>query len=138
MKCWKKFLLSFSLLVYPLLSGYTFPSDAPYLVINSNHGQNERVYFAQNLVQYLYVGDDYVISSYSSNLNGYTSSGVNIIWTPYSLPYYRENLNNVTVNISEVVENHLYPTDRDRISHNYELYMFAVLGGLMIICMMKK
>lgn len=132
----KKFLCV--LAVYFLLVGYTFPSDAPNIVINSNRGNNETIYFAKNMVEYLTVEGNNVISSYSGNLVGFASNGNNITWQCYDTPFYRDGYSTINVNISQVVENNLYPTDRSIISKNYELYLIALLGGIAVICMFKK
>lgn len=124
--------------VYFLLVGYTFPPECPYIVINSNRGNNEYVYFASNMVEYIHINGNSVISSYSGNLNGFTPSGDNIIFTAYTTPYYRDGYTTINVNITEVVENNLYPTDRSIISKNYELYLIALLGGIAVICFFKK
>lgn len=136
---WKnKLILLLSLVVYPLLSGYTFPDDVPYVVINSNRGNNEKVVFASNMVEYLHITDTSIISSYSGNLVGYTNGDSNYTWTAYDLPTYRSGYNTYTLQITRVVETNLYPTDRSIIDKNYEVYLIALLGGIVVICMFKK
>lgn len=125
------------LTIYPLLSGYIYPDDVPYVIINSNRGNNEKVVFPSDMVEYLHVTDTRIISSYHGSLVGYADD-ITYNWTAYSLPTYRVDYNQYTLNITRVVENHLYPTDRSLINKNYELYLIALLGGIAVICMFKK
>lgn len=124
--------------IYFVLVGYTFPSDAPYIVVNSNRGNNESIYFASNMVQYLHVTNTSVLSSYSGNLVGYGSSGTSYTWTAYDYPTYRDGYQSYILGITKVVENHLYPNERSIINKNYELYILAIMGGIACICFLKK
>lgn len=132
-------ILLFLLASVLLCSGWKLPDNSPYVIVNSSHGNNERITFAKNMVEYLYVTDSDVVSSYSGTLYGYVGSDLRISFQPYSTPTYQSaNYQTINYTITRVVENHLYDTTAANVSKNYELYIIALLGGLCLISFFKK
>lgn len=126
-----------------ILSGYTFPDDAPYIEVNTSELGHITIYFADNMVQYLHVDETsgLVISSYSNSLYGYTNNDVRINWTAYTLPVYNTSgsYQSVTLHITEIIENHLVDyNSRAVVNHNYEVITLALIGGVILLLFFKK
>ena len=123
-----------------LLGGWKLPDDAPYVIVYSNLGNNQRITFGRNMIEYLTVTDYDIVSSYQGSLYGYVSyNDLRITFQAYQTPTYQTaNYTTINYSISEVVENHLYDHAANAIQKNYEPYILAMLGGILIICFFKK
>lgn len=124
--------------IYLFLAGWSFPQNSPYLVVNCALGNNISIYFPRNMVEYLNVGDTYVISSYSGTLYGYYGAETRINFTTYSNPTYNNGYQSVDLRITKVIENHLFDDNKSIIDHNLNYYILAGIGGLIVICFFKK
>ena len=133
----KKFLPLIAALFF-LLTGYSYPQDSPYCVVNCALGNNVSIYFPENQLEYLHVGDTYIISSYSGTLYGYTGSDTRISFTTYSQPTYNSGYQSTNLNITRVIENHLFDSTKNIVNKNYEYYVLALVGGLVVLCFFKK
>ena len=128
----------------PFLSGYTFPSEgAPYVIVNTRSSGQLTIYFAENMVPYLHTDDvqGIIISSYSSTLYGYSTNNLRVSWSTYSLPTYTVSgsYQSYDLNITEIVENHLYDYNtKGIVNHNYETILIALMGGVILLLFFKK
>lgn len=123
---------------YLFLGGWSFPEHSPYLIVNCALGDYVSIYFPHNMVEYLNVGDNYVISSYSGNLYGFYGSETRINFPTYSNPTYNNGYQSYDLQITKVVENHLFDDNKSIIDRNLNYYILAALGGLIVICFFKK
>ena len=133
----KKIMMMFTLF-YLMLVGYTFPADTPYIVVNCRLGNNYTIHFAENQLEYLYVSDTSVISSYSSTLYGYGVGDQRINFPTYNTPIYNNGYNTYDLRITQVRENHLYDTAERKVKLNYNYITIGLLGGILILCFNKK
>lgn len=133
----KKFTLIMSL-IYFLLVGYTYPDNTPYVIVSCRLGNNYTIHFAENQLEYLYVSDTSIISSYSSTLYGYGYGDQRISFPTYNNPTYSTGYNTVDLRITEVKENHLYDKTENKIKRNYNAITIGLLGGIIIICFFRK
>ena len=101
------------MILYLLLSGYTYPDGAPYIDITSSAG-NLRIYFPTNQGNYLIYDEtqDLIINTSSSTLYGYTSYNGNdyrVNFPSYDVPYisitYQQNVNITNV---QIIDNYRY------------------------------
>lgn len=112
-----------------LMFGYTFNSNNPYIIANTNIG-NIHIYFAENIIDYLSIENNSIINTNTSIIYGYTND-YRITFQTYSIPTYQNGYNTQILEIYEIIENHLYDTRRT-INKNYYIYTYAILGGLLI------
>lgn len=136
----KKFFRTCLCLSILVLGGWKLPEDSPYVIVNSNLGSNQRITFGRNMIEYLTVTDYDIVSSYQGSLYGYVSyNDLRITFSAYQTPTYT-NANYQTLNytITQVIENHLYDHAANAIQKNYEPYIIALLGGILVICFFKK
>lgn len=125
----KKLILMITL--YFSLVGFTYSDNSPYLLVNCSLGNNVRIYFAKNDLEYLEVSDYEVINQKNTTIYGY-SGNTQLYFPTYDNAYYRTNYNNINLSISRVLENHLYPTTSMVVNKNFNLYTIALIGGLLV------
>lgn len=130
-----------------MLCGWSFPSDTPNLLIDSALFGEEYVYFSKDDVKGLQVDEQSVINISNHNIGGYTNGGRYLIFEPFDLnPYYEEVLQDsenqdyviqVDYYINEVIENN-FPVEE--VDNNKYLYVIgcAILFILMICNMPRQ
>lgn len=128
--------LVLSLLSIFFLSAYTIPSDSKYIIVNCRLGNNIRINFADNLVQYLSVEGNNVINRYSGNVYGFTSNTM-IYFPLFDEPYYRDGYNTSNLSITRIVENHLDDGKFVELNTNYQSLVVAIAGGLLLCSFLR-
>lgn len=132
----KKYVLSIILLINVFLSGYTFPDNIPYVIVNCNLGSNITIYFPEGSVNYLKVDETSIISG-SGTIYGYTDN-YRITFPVFDAPYYRVtgSYTDTNLNITQVKENHLFDYSyRSALDHNLNLFIYCGLG-VVILCLL--
>lgn len=120
------------------MCGWTIPESNPYVVVNCSAGNNIRIYFGVGDVDKLSVTDDSIINIYSGTVSGYSnqiSEQYAVSFPLYSAPTYRTgtNYNSYYLNITKVVENHLYDDDSVSFSSNTNIIFVSLLSSLLVI-----
>lgn len=131
----KKFFVIGSLCLF-FLSGYVIPSDSRYIVVNCNLGNNVRINFADNMVEYISVEGNRVINRYSGNVYGFTTSTM-IYFPLFDVPYYRDGYTTTNLSITSVVENHLDDGKFTELDSNYQSIVIAIAGGLLLCSFLR-
>ena len=135
----KRFLCLFLYCCMFLVSGWSFGDNSPYLVCSSNLGTIS-IYFPQNNVDYLEIENNQIINTSSSSIYGY-SSNYRITFPTYSTEYTYRNYSSSQSSIFtiyQITENHLYDYSRTLINHNYQTYLIALIGGVLVICFWRR
>lgn len=118
------------------LAGYVIPDDAKYIVVNCRLGNNIRINFADNLVQYISIEGNTVVNRYSGNVYGFTGSTM-IYFPLFDEPYYRDGYSNYNLSITRVVENHLDDGKFIELNSNYQSLLIAIGGGLLLCSFLR-
>lgn len=115
-----------------MLAGYTFPANQPYLLVYDNFSQNTRLYFAKNMVEYINIEGNQVISSYSSTLYGYTTDYRISFGTYSDQPTYSTGYQTVNYNIRQIKENHLYDDDQFNLEQHKTIIQVSLISGVLL------
>lgn len=131
----KKRILSILLIsVYLLITGYTFPQEStPYIVVDCNFGSNYIICFPVNQADYIKIDGIEVVNCSSSTVYGYCSDDERITFPTYDTPYRSISYQQTQyLQVYSIVEDHLadYSTVSS-FSHNREMFMFAMIGGIL-------
>lgn len=121
---------------YLLLVGYTYPQNAPNVKVNCALGNNVVIYFAEDTIEYLEVTDYAIINKRQSQIYGYTGTDTRIVFPIFDEPYYNSGYNNVALRISAILENNLY-TPVTRLKDNYQFYVYALIGGILLCILIR-
>lgn len=136
MKKHSLFLLLFSLLI---LTGFTFPDNTPYLLVRSNKQDEDKIYFNVDEVQYISFNGVQPVNISSHNIFGYCSDNIVITFSPFNSGTYNNGGSEHYYTVYEILENNLYPDNtKKQINQNYNIYVLCLLGGILILCFIKK
>lgn len=118
------------LLLFFLLTGYVYPTNAPNIKVNCALGNGIVIYFPEDKIEALYVTDTQVINKESNTVYGYYGN-TRISFPVFDEPYYNNSYNTVNLSISSVLENNLF-TYNTTIKAYESKYIIVLLGGILI------
>lgn len=122
-------------LTFFLLVGYTYPTNAPNIVVNCSLGNNTIIYIPENQIESLEVTEYAVTNKTSTNVYGYTGN-TRITFPTYDEPYYNNGYSSINLSISRVLENNLFTTNTT-IKAYRDKYLIALIGGILIWLVFK-
>ena len=132
----KKKLLFILIIGFIFLTGYTFPQYSPYVNVNCVLGNNIKIYFGKDVIEYLEIEGNNIINTRSSTIYGYTNN-YRISFPVYEQPYYNPNYNNVSLDITNINEVNFNLTATDHLKKDPGFYIFMMCGGILLWLIFK-